>query len=267
MIFRRTIANLRAQNWMAIGIELAIVVVGVIIGMQVSNWNEDRIARRETEKMLSQMVPELESQLEFFDSLRTYYATTRTYANQALAAWNGSQAISDDQFVIAAYQASQISGSGINAENWALTFGGDQLRNIADPSIRRNMEIILTSDFEPIGLNAAASPYREQVRRVIPIGIQDDIRRVCGDRPVTGEEAFIIFQLPKSCSLKIPKDQAGRVAAALRARPELADELNWHLATVAVSLTNVDVLERPFRKLHSELSKSFAGQARVEASK
>ena len=32
MIFKRFAANLRAQNWFAIGIELAIVIVGVFIG-------------------------------------------------------------------------------------------------------------------------------------------------------------------------------------------------------------------------------------------
>ena len=259
MIFRRTIANLRAQNWTAIGIELAIVIVGVVIGMQVSNWNEERIARRETEKMLAQLAPELEAQLEFLDSVRSYYATTRTYADQALAAWAGDERISDNQFVIAAYQASQITGIGINAENWALTFGGDQLRNIADPRTRRNLEIVLTSDFGPVSLNAAASPYREQVRRVIPIRLQDDIRRECGDRPIAGRNAFIIFQLPRTCSLVIPEDEATRTAAALRARPALADELNWHLASVAVSLVNVDILEKPIRDLHRQLSQTSRG--------
>ena len=42
MILRRVVANLKHQHWTAIGIELVIVVVGVFIGMQVSNWNEDR---------------------------------------------------------------------------------------------------------------------------------------------------------------------------------------------------------------------------------
>ena len=42
MILRRLTENLKQQHWTAIGIELVIVVPGVFIGMQVSNWNEDR---------------------------------------------------------------------------------------------------------------------------------------------------------------------------------------------------------------------------------
>ena len=35
-------SRLRAHDWTAATIELLIVVVGILIAMQVSNWNEDR---------------------------------------------------------------------------------------------------------------------------------------------------------------------------------------------------------------------------------
>jgi hypothetical protein len=84
--------------------------------------------------------------------------------------------------------------------------------------------------------------------------MQDNIRRECGDRLVTGSAGFIFVTLPETCTLRIPPAQAARIAAALRARPELKDELNWHLAAVAVYLTNVDILEVPLRELHRDLS-------------
>jgi hypothetical protein len=256
MILRRLTENLRAQNWTAIAIEFLIVVLGVFIGTQVANWNQERAERRETERMLAQLVPELQSQLEFFDSVRTYFATSRRYADQALGAWNGQSQLSDERFVIAAYQASQIAGIGTNAENWALTFGGEQLRNIEDPTVRRNMELMLTSDYDAVSVNAVASPYREQVRRVIPIEVQDDIRSKCGDRNVEGKAGFIVVILPATCELRIPAAEAARIAAALRARPELAEELNWHLAAIAAFLANAEILEVPIRKLHRDLAKS-----------
>ena len=46
MLLRRVIAHVRRQEWTAIGIDLVIVVVGVFIGIQVSNWNEDRATAR-----------------------------------------------------------------------------------------------------------------------------------------------------------------------------------------------------------------------------
>ena len=254
MILRRLTENLRTQNWTNVAIELAIVIVGVFIGLQAANWNQGRIERRETERMLVQLVPELQSQLTYFDDARAYYGVTRRYAEQALAGWMGDSRVSDEQFVIAAYQASQITGIGTNAENWALTFGGEQLRNIENPEVRRNLEVILTSDYGPVSLNAAASPYREQVRRVIPINVQDSIRSECGDRFGTGHIGFVRVSLPDKCGLKIPPAEARRIAASLRARPDLAQELNRHLAAVAVVLTNVEILETPVRELHRALS-------------
>ena len=56
MFLRRLTANLRAQNWTAIAIEFLIVVLGVFIGTQVSNWNQERLATVETRRMLAQLV-------------------------------------------------------------------------------------------------------------------------------------------------------------------------------------------------------------------
>ncbi|MEP7129735.1 MAG: hypothetical protein ABI770_01255 [Sphingomicrobium sp.] len=254
MILRRLTANLRTQNWTAIAIELVIVIVGVFVGTQVANWNQERSDKAAAQRMLVQLVPELRSQIEFFDQVKIYFATTRRYGDQALRGWNGDPGISDEQFVIAAYQASQVNGIGINPDSWSLTFGGEQLRNLDDPKIRRNMEIMLTSDYSPVEFKAVATPYREQVRHVIPIELQDAIREECGDRNIMGKEGVILVTLPTGCPLKIEPKAAAATAAALRARPDLVGELRWHMAAVATYLANVDTLSQPIRELQRELS-------------
>ncbi|MCK7592721.1 hypothetical protein [Pseudomarimonas salicorniae] len=42
MILRRIAQQLREQNWAAIAIEFVLLIVGVFLGIQVANWNEDR---------------------------------------------------------------------------------------------------------------------------------------------------------------------------------------------------------------------------------
>ncbi len=42
MLLRRITEHVKAQNWFAVGLDFSIVVVGVFIGLQVSNWNDDR---------------------------------------------------------------------------------------------------------------------------------------------------------------------------------------------------------------------------------
>ena len=45
MLLRRMIEHVKAQNWTAVGLDFVIVVVGVFIGIQVSNWNQSRVDR------------------------------------------------------------------------------------------------------------------------------------------------------------------------------------------------------------------------------
>ena len=253
MILRRLVANLRAQNWTAIGLELAIVIVGVFIGTQVSNWNEQRLERRQTERMLSQLQPELQGLLGYSDAVRTYYATTRSYADNAFAGWERRAGITDEQFVIAAYQASQITGLGTNGENWALIFGGDQLRNIEDPGLRRAMSTMMTFDFDLVDAPAVATKYREDVRRVIPDPVQVAIRARCGDR--IDPDNPLVVTLPRTCDLDLPDDVAAGTAAALRRRPELADDLRWHLAAVAAFLENAQALANLSRVLAERIER------------
>ena len=253
MILRRLSVNLRTQNWTAIAIEFLIVVVGVFIGTQVANWNQARLEQQATKRMLVQLIPELRAELTFFRSVKGYYGTSRRYADQAMTGWKPGAAMSDSDFVIAAYQASQVSGIGINPDSWSLTFGGEQLRNIQDPDVRRNLEVVLTSDYGPVEFAAVATPYRQQVRRVIPIEVQDQIREKCGDRGIQSGGVYW-FALPARCDLKLDPAAAAKTAAALRARPDLTAELQWHLAAVATYLANADLLAAPMEQLERKLS-------------
>ena len=42
MRLRRITEHVKTQNWFAVGLDFVIVVGGVFIGIQVSNWNEAR---------------------------------------------------------------------------------------------------------------------------------------------------------------------------------------------------------------------------------
>ncbi len=42
MLLRRMIENLKSQNWLAVCLDLVIVVVGVFIAFQVERWYDER---------------------------------------------------------------------------------------------------------------------------------------------------------------------------------------------------------------------------------
>ena len=53
MLLRRVIEHVRDQNWTAVAIDFAIVVVGVFVGIQVANWNAANVDRRLAERYLA----------------------------------------------------------------------------------------------------------------------------------------------------------------------------------------------------------------------
>ena len=55
MILRRLSQSLRQQNWTAIVIEFVLLVSGVFLGIQVSNWNATQIERREAHASMQRL--------------------------------------------------------------------------------------------------------------------------------------------------------------------------------------------------------------------
>lgn len=68
MLFRRINQHIKAQNWFAVGIDFAIVVIGVYIGIQVSNWNDERRIQALEASYLSRVAEELKSNIEMFET-------------------------------------------------------------------------------------------------------------------------------------------------------------------------------------------------------
>ncbi|WND01925.1 hypothetical protein QGN29_10225 [Temperatibacter marinus] len=42
MILRKFIKHVSEQNWVAVGLDVIVVIVGIFLGMQVTNWNEGK---------------------------------------------------------------------------------------------------------------------------------------------------------------------------------------------------------------------------------
>ena len=58
MMLRRLMVHIKEQNWLAVWLDFLIVVLGVFIGIQVSNWNADRVARQEEAQWIERLTVE-----------------------------------------------------------------------------------------------------------------------------------------------------------------------------------------------------------------
>ena len=64
MLLRSVMRHVRDQNWVAVGLDFLIVVVGVFIGIQVANWNEMRRERLEEQRILARLQVEVDALIE-----------------------------------------------------------------------------------------------------------------------------------------------------------------------------------------------------------
>jgi hypothetical protein len=110
MLLRRIREHATSHNWFAVSVDLLIVVLGVFLGMQVNNWNEARIAHDRGRIYRDRIVADLRFNQLDMDRRTAYYTQVRRFGEETLSVLDGSASeVSGEQFLIDAYQATQIS--------------------------------------------------------------------------------------------------------------------------------------------------------------
>lgn len=84
MILRRMAEAIRTQNWFTVFIEILIVVLGVVIGIQVSNWNDERKIKQDLRASLESLQVESEFVIGYFDRQISYYDVCNQRRSEAL---------------------------------------------------------------------------------------------------------------------------------------------------------------------------------------
>ena len=71
MILRRIAHHLQQQQWSAVLIELVILILGVFLGFQVTDWANERANRAAEVRHLEEIAQDLRADAEVFDQIRT----------------------------------------------------------------------------------------------------------------------------------------------------------------------------------------------------
>jgi DNA-binding transcriptional regulator of glucitol operon len=85
MSLRRVVEHLKHQHWTAILIYLVIVVLGVFIGIQVSNWNAERETRQKAAVFTGRLRADLRVEAWAYECLIEYNRDILASAARALA--------------------------------------------------------------------------------------------------------------------------------------------------------------------------------------
>src|SRR5438067_11232815 len=80
----RLAGHLRQQDWAAVAIDLAIVVLGVFLGIQASNWNDERRNRRIAHTYLDRIRQDLSVDLDQLRKHEVYWHASADAGDRAL---------------------------------------------------------------------------------------------------------------------------------------------------------------------------------------
>lgn len=232
MILRSVTKHVQEQNWFAVFIDFFIVVVGVFIGIQVANWNDEQAATRRGDDYVARLLTDLRRDLYSGNNLIDYYTEVSQSTNRAIDLINDPE--SDPRvLVISAYRATEYAYTPRSTATW------DEIVSAGEVGLlpRVVLDNGLSTYFASYDLRRDALPflrqstYRKKVRGLIPHFVQMAIRKGCSDvRQGAGFDNLIRFRA--ECNLDTTEALVEDAALKLREDKTLLNELQFHASNV-----------------------------------
>ena len=183
MMFRRFLQRLKRHQWGAIATELAIVIIGVFIGMQVSNWNENRETNRTAAVFTERLKDDLRHEAWGYEVILQYSRETNANQRRVLDAMAGDIALSDEQFLISAYRATQYKENNRYRATYDELLSIGSMGLVADQPLREAAGNVFAAPWpDQIAEQAKNSEYRRLFREAVPAATQQALLAGCGDR-------------------------------------------------------------------------------------
>ena len=248
MVIRRIREHVAAQNWFAVAIDLAIVVVGVFLGTQANNWNAARIEAEQGRSYRARLIDELDFNARQYRVQIAYYRHVRANGLAALAVLEGRAREPARDFLIHAYQLSQIDTGAAKTYIYDEMTSAGLVDRLGDEAIQATASDYYRTLASNAPVLAETLPYRSTIRQVMPYVAQHAIRDSCGDQFVYFGQRIIGTRLPKPCLATIAPSEAEEGARIVRAHPGIAAEMTRYIASldekIELLAINLDLTEK-----------------------
>jgi len=235
---RGVIEHVRKQEWTAIAIDLAIVVVGVFIGMQVSNWNAEREANRKGAVFSERLKADLREEAWYYQLQIQYNRDVLANAERAVAALSGKSAESNEALLVSAYRATQYKQKARRRATYDELVSTGTLGLIKSQTLRNTaLQVYNFPTLENIAREGMQSRYREAFRMSLTNDVQRALNRTCGDRFVEpGDYEGLDDLIDYPCRTGLPEAVIDEAVATLRANSDLVPLLRLRVADIETRL-------------------------------
>ena len=252
MRLRSLTKHIKDQNWFAVALDFIIVVAGILIAFQITNWNEERALKKRTNALMERLETNFGSDVWVVISLYNYHQQVYADALRVLNDITGREPMSDEAFLISAYRATQFNRFSQTAGVYEELVATGGLELVANTKMGATASLFYsTSTISAYERFGQSSEYRNLYRSIMPINIQMVVGSACGDRALTidqvmNEENSIGYE----CALDLPPEQIEEAAQILRQHPSAAPALRHRVATLKTQnsdVKNIIQMIWPFR--------------------
>jgi hypothetical protein len=229
MIPRRIYKHVKSHNWFAVGIDFVIVVVGVFIGMQVSNWNAERRENHAARIYIERMREDVEASARSIENAVKFYRAVKAHALAALEGFEKPQDELGEQFLIDSYQAHQGFYRPVERSTYDEILSAGAMNTIRNLEVRRR----IVTHYKTVEATEASlrvrTPYSDSLRRYMPYAVQAIAFERCSPDTAVDARGFATVTMRESCDLGLTPETVAAGIAAIR-MPEIKLDLVRRLA-------------------------------------
>ena len=259
MILRRLTDAFRKQDWFTVLIETLIVVFGVFLGIQLGNWNDDRVLTSSADQARQELIEDLRRDIATFNVRREFYADVLT------AALNVESQLGAPPNEAAEAQWLLVADVHETGFMWPLQPSGlvyrelknaGKLRLIADASLQKDLRDYYEDTSAELGVTIQFdSDFRDNSRRLIDGAIHVHFGEKCDDFELAEPSTPDAYDSEYFTTCAPPDDMSSvsNSYERLLAAPHLADDLRLRISEISQTLTFLSWMENQANDLVLEL--------------
>lgn len=188
MILRRLASAIRRQDWFVVLIEFVIVVTGIVVAIQLDNWNEARLKAERAVDYRARLAEDLRYDLAVMKRRNDYFGEVLGFALEAETALSNKNPAFEEspwEVVLAAYQAGQAWPFAIFGATYRELQSAGELDLIGGAETMTLLSEYYDNGSFQYAYSVPPSPYRETIRGRLPFALVSYIATSCEVSPTT----------------------------------------------------------------------------------
>ena len=233
----------------AIG-EIVLVVIGILIALQINNYNETRKSRNLESEYIERLLEDLKEDEAIIQAVLNYQQEVTFHAKMAMEIFENidGNSFNPVEKLINLYQASQILDPSPASSTYKELIASGQINLLEDDNLKTAMIRYYEIDWTETGVFKEVNNYRANIRGKMPDYIQTEIRSKCGDIYVKIRKSIEIA-LPKTCKITVSPAVAQPIVDLIKTDDTLKKDLRFLLGNQDAKIQHLTNTNKQLQEL------------------